>query len=60
MINEVGAFIRAHLNDLLSVSRDIALDKDARLFFKGVAYLLLISVLGGLTDFLTLGYTSKF
>ncbi|XWS55570.1 hypothetical protein CRYUN_Cryun09bG0011600 [Craigia yunnanensis] len=58
MVNEVGAFIRAHLNDMLSVSQDIALGKDARLFFKVVAYLMLISVLGGLTDFLTLGYTS--
>ncbi|XP_022743617.1 reticulon-like protein B12 isoform X2 [Durio zibethinus] len=58
MVNEVGAFIRDHVNDLLSVSQDIALGKDARLFFKVVAYLLLISVLGGLTDFHTLGYTS--
>ncbi|XVE76497.1 hypothetical protein DITRI_Ditri12bG0178400 [Diplodiscus trichospermus] len=58
MVNEVGAFIRVHVNDLLSVSQDIALGKDSRLFFKAVAYLLLISVLGGLTDFLTLSYTS--
>ncbi|XVF08232.1 hypothetical protein REPUB_Repub06bG0208800 [Reevesia pubescens] len=58
MVNEVGAFIRAHVNDFLSAFQDIALGKDARLFFKVASYLLLISVIGGLTDFLTLGYTS--
>ncbi|XP_022775626.1 reticulon-like protein B12 [Durio zibethinus] len=58
MVNEVGAFIRAHVNDLLSISQDIALGKDARLFLKVAIYLLLISIVGGLTDFLTLGYTS--
>ncbi|XVF08231.1 hypothetical protein REPUB_Repub06bG0208800 [Reevesia pubescens] len=59
MVNEVGAFIRAHVNDFLSAFQDIALGKDARLFFKVASYLLLISVIGGLTDFLTLGYTRK-
>ncbi|XP_021289529.1 reticulon-like protein B12 isoform X2 [Herrania umbratica] len=58
MVNEVGAFIRAHVNDFLSTSQDIAMGRDARLFVKVAAYLLLISVIGGLTDFLTLGYTS--
>ncbi|XVF25346.1 hypothetical protein REPUB_Repub13aG0205400 [Reevesia pubescens] len=58
MVNEVGAFIRAHVNDFLSAFQDIALGKDARLFFKVASYLLLIYVIGGLTDFLTLGYTS--
>ncbi|KAK8303478.1 hypothetical protein V6Z11_D04G153900 [Gossypium hirsutum] len=57
-VNEMGAFIRAHVNDILSASKDIALGKDARLFFKVAGYLLLISLVGGLTDFLTLGYTS--
>ncbi|XVE97020.1 hypothetical protein REPUB_Repub02eG0274500 [Reevesia pubescens] len=58
MVNEVGAFIRAHVNHILSASQDIALGKDARLFSKVAANLLLISVVGGFTDFLTLGYTS--
>ncbi|KAK6245012.1 hypothetical protein QUC31_011421 [Theobroma cacao] len=58
MVNEVGAFMRAHVNDFLSASQDIAMGRDARLFVKVAAYLLLISVVGGLTDFLTLGYTS--
>ncbi|KAL4606103.1 hypothetical protein ACB092_09G078700 [Castanea dentata] len=58
MVNEVATFIRLRVNTLLSVSQDIALGKDSRLFFKVAAYLWLISFVGGLTDFLTLGYTS--
>ncbi|XP_041023569.1 reticulon-like protein B12 isoform X1 [Juglans microcarpa x Juglans regia] len=58
MVNEVANFIRLHVNNLLSVSQDIALGKDSRLFFKVAAYLWLIYFVGGLTDFLTLGYTS--
>ncbi|KAA8516333.1 hypothetical protein F0562_016626 [Nyssa sinensis] len=58
MANEVAAFIRDRVNALLSVSEDIALGKDSRMFFKVAAYLWLISVIGSLTDFLTLGYTS--
>ncbi|XP_014490754.1 reticulon-like protein B12 isoform X2 [Vigna radiata var. radiata] len=55
--NEVTAFIRTRVNDLLSVSQDIALGKDSKLFLKVAAYLWLISIIGGLTDFLTLAYT---
>ncbi|XVF55135.1 hypothetical protein PTKIN_Ptkin06aG0012200 [Pterospermum kingtungense] len=58
MVNQAGAFVRCHVNGLLSAFQDIALGKDTRLFFEVAAYLLLISVVGGLTDFLTLGYTS--
>ncbi|XP_059667909.1 reticulon-like protein B12 [Cornus florida] len=58
MVNEVAAFIRDRVNALLSVSHDIALGKDSGMFFKVAAYLWLISIVGGLTDFLTLGYTS--
>ncbi|KAE8696534.1 Reticulon-like protein B12 [Hibiscus syriacus] len=58
MVNEVGAFIRAPVNNFLSASRDIALGKDSGLFFKAASYLLLISIVGSLTDFLTLGYIS--
>uniref|UniRef100_I1JLS8 Reticulon-like protein n=1 Tax=Glycine max TaxID=3847 RepID=I1JLS8_SOYBN len=60
MANEVKTFIRTRVNDLLSVSQDIALGKDSRLFLKVAAYLWIISIIGGLTDFLTLAYTSKF
>ncbi|KAK3031369.1 hypothetical protein RJ639_036077 [Escallonia herrerae] len=58
MVSEVAALMRDHINALLSVSQDIATGKDPRMFFKLAAYLSLISVVGGLTDFLTLGYTS--
>ncbi|EEF34498.1 reticulon-like protein B12 [Ricinus communis] len=58
MANEVASFIRTHVNDFLSVSQDIALGKDTRLFFKVAGYLLLISIVGGLTDFVSLCYTS--
>ncbi|KAK2966146.1 hypothetical protein RJ640_018399 [Escallonia rubra] len=58
MVSEVAALMRDHINALLSVSQDIAMGKDPRMFFKLAAYLCLISVVGGLTDFLTLGYTS--
>ncbi|XP_059427844.1 reticulon-like protein B12 isoform X1 [Corylus avellana] len=57
MVNEAATFIRLRVNTLLSVSHDIALGKDSRLFFKVAAYLWLIYFLGGLTDFITLGYT---
>ncbi|KAL6138829.1 hypothetical protein ACLB2K_064108 [Fragaria x ananassa] len=58
MVNEAAAIIRTHVNALLLVSLDISLGKDSRLFFKVAAYLLLIYFVGGLTDFLTLSYTS--
>lgn len=58
-VNEAAAFIRTHTNTLLQVSQDIALGKDSRMFFKVAGCLWLISFVGGLTDFLTLGYISK-
>ncbi|KAI9153655.1 hypothetical protein LWI28_014548 [Acer negundo] len=58
MANEVTVFVRTHVNDLLSASQDIALGRNSRLFFKVALCLWLISFVGGLTDFLTLGYTS--
>ncbi|KAF6160947.1 hypothetical protein GIB67_007588 [Kingdonia uniflora] len=60
VINEAAAFICSHMNTLLSVSRDISLGRDSKLFYKLVASLLLISVVGSWTDFLTLCYTSLF
>ncbi|GMN47858.1 hypothetical protein TIFTF001_017047 [Ficus carica] len=58
MVNEAASFIRARVNAFLSVSQDIALGRDSRLFFKVAGYLCLISFVGGMTDFLTLAYTS--
>ncbi|PIA39759.1 hypothetical protein AQUCO_02600312v1 [Aquilegia coerulea] len=59
-INEAAAFIRSRINALLLVSRDICLGKDSKMFFKVAGCMWLISVVGGWTDFLTLGYTSSF
>lgn len=59
MVNEAAYFIRNHINMILSVSEDIALGKDTNMYVKVSAGLMLVSVVGGLTDFLTLGYTSK-
>jgi len=58
MVNEAAYFIRNHINMILSVSEDIALGKDTNMYVKVSAGLMLVSVVGGLTDFLTLGYTS--
>ncbi|XP_044473667.1 reticulon-like protein B12 isoform X2 [Mangifera indica] len=57
-VNEVATYVRTNMNYLLSVSQDIALGKDSKLFFKVALFLWLISFIGGFTDFLTLGYTS--
>lgn len=57
-VNEVGAIIQNHVNFLLSAFHDIAMGKDPRMFFKVAGSLCLISFIGGLTDFLTLAYTS--
>lgn len=57
-VNDAAAFIRSRVNGLLSVSHDIALGKNSKLFLKVAACLWLIAVVGGWTDFLTLGYTS--
>lgn len=58
MVNNAAATIRSHINMLLSISQDIALGKDSRMFVEVAACLLLISVIGGFTDFLSLGYIS--
>ncbi|XP_058109297.1 reticulon-like protein B12 isoform X2 [Magnolia sinica] len=57
VVNEAAVFVQSRVNNILSVSHDIALGKDSRLFLKVAVYLWLISVVGSLTDFLTLGYT---
>ncbi|CAI9760615.1 unnamed protein product [Fraxinus pennsylvanica] len=60
VINEAATLIRYHINALLSIFEDIALGRDSEMFIKVALSLLLISVIGGVTDFLTLGYTSLF
>ncbi|XP_010044061.2 reticulon-like protein B12 isoform X1 [Eucalyptus grandis] len=58
MMNDVAAFARTHINAVLLAFQNIALGKDTWMYFKVAISLLLISVVGSLTDFLTLGYTS--
>ncbi|XP_057512181.1 reticulon-like protein B12 [Actinidia eriantha] len=58
LVNDLSGFLRSHINALLSVSKNVALGKDTTMFIKVAAYLWLISFIGGLTDILTLGYTS--
>ncbi|KAI3911144.1 hypothetical protein MKW92_047083 [Papaver armeniacum] len=60
VMNEAAAIIRSWVNAFSSASLDIALGKNSDLFFKVAGALLLLSVIGGWTDFLTLGYTSLF
>ncbi|KAL0338228.1 UNVERIFIED_CONTAM: Reticulon-like protein B12 [Sesamum angustifolium] len=55
--NEAATFIRNHINTLLSVFEDIAHGRDSGMYIKVALSLLLISVIGSLTDFFTLGYT---
>ncbi|KAK4481001.1 hypothetical protein RD792_011869 [Penstemon davidsonii] len=57
-VNEVATLIRDHVNIVLSVSEDIAFGRDSRMFVKIALSLLVISVIGSLTDFFTLCYTS--
>ncbi|KAL8102254.1 reticulon-like protein B12 [Apium graveolens] len=57
-VSKAASFIRKHINALLSISQDIALGKDTQMFMRVATYLLLISVIGCLMDFVTLGYIS--
>ncbi|XP_024974407.1 reticulon-like protein B12 isoform X1 [Cynara cardunculus var. scolymus] len=59
-INEAAALFRDRINRLLTISHDIALGKDPKMFVKVAVYLVLISVIGSLTDLRTLCYTSVF
>ncbi|KAI5682678.1 hypothetical protein M9H77_03906 [Catharanthus roseus] len=58
MVNDAAALLRNHINMFLSVSEDIALGKDTQMYTKVAACLLIMSVIGGMIDFLSLGYIS--
>ncbi|KAG6433800.1 hypothetical protein SASPL_105417 [Salvia splendens] len=53
---EAAAFVRDQINTVLSVSEDIAYGRDSRMFVKVGVMLLLMSVVGSLTDLVTLSY----
>lgn len=57
--NYLAALARTHINATLSAFQNMALGKDSTMYFRVAGWLLLISVIGSLTNFLTLGYTSK-
>ncbi|XP_057952951.1 reticulon-like protein B16 [Malania oleifera] len=56
IVNNAAASIRAKINYMLLMARDITLGKDFRLFFKVVVCLWLLSVIGGFFSFFTLAY----
>ncbi|XP_018675410.2 reticulon-like protein B12 isoform X2 [Musa acuminata AAA Group] len=58
MIYEAAVLFRFHVNKVLSAFNDIVQGKDPKLFYTVALCLWLISMVGGLTDMLTLGYTS--
>ncbi|CAO2818187.1 unnamed protein product [Amaranthus hypochondriacus] len=54
----MGELVRKNVNALVLVCRDVALGKDSRLYLRVAAWLLLISIVGGLTDIVSLCYIS--
>ncbi|KAL3639441.1 hypothetical protein CASFOL_017348 [Castilleja foliolosa] len=56
-VNEAATFIRDYVNNVFIVSEDIAYGRDLRMFVKVTLSLLMISLIGSLSDFFTLGYT---
>ncbi|CAO2818186.1 unnamed protein product [Amaranthus hypochondriacus] len=57
-VAEMGELVRKNVNALVLVCRDVALGKDSRLYLRVAAWLLLISIVGGLTDIVSLCYIS--
>ncbi|BAF14470.1 reticulon-like protein B12 [Oryza sativa Japonica Group] len=58
VVNEVAALLHSGMNTVFSVFHDIALGKDSVLFYQVFLSLWIISIIGSLTDFTTLCYTS--
>ncbi|XLS75932.1 hypothetical protein HN51_032797, partial [Arachis hypogaea] len=54
MVNNVAASFRVKINNLLLIAHDITIGKDFRIFFKVVACLWLLSVIGSIFSFFTL------
>ncbi|KAG1337773.1 putative Reticulon-like protein B16 [Cocos nucifera] len=58
VMNEAAVLVHSHVNVALLAFHDVALGKDSKLFYRVAISLWLISVIGSLTDFCTLFYTS--
>lgn len=56
IVIKAATFIRDHVNTVLSVSEDIAYGRDSRMFVRVALTLMVVSIIGSLTDFFTLGY----
>uniref|UniRef100_A0A0D9W3W3 Reticulon-like protein n=1 Tax=Leersia perrieri TaxID=77586 RepID=A0A0D9W3W3_9ORYZ len=58
IVNEVVALLHSSLNTAFTAFHDIALGKDSVLFYQVFLCLWIVSIIGSLTDFITLCYTS--
>lgn len=56
-VAEVVEIVRTQMNSLIKVCRDVALGKDSKLFLRVAAFLLLLAVVGGFTDIISLCYS---
>lgn len=56
LVAEVGELVRTQINHLIKVCRNVALGKDSKLYLRVAACLLLLGVVGGLTDIVSLCY----
>jgi reticulon-3 len=59
-MSEAAEMVGSFINKVLKDFENIALGKDNSLFYKVAFVLLLASIVGRLTDLITLVYTSKF
>jgi hypothetical protein len=59
-MSEAAEIVGSFINKVLKDFENIALGKDSSLFYKVAFVLLLTSIVGRLTDLITLVYTSKF
>lgn len=59
-MSEAAEMVGSFINKVLKDFENIALGKDNSLFYKVAFVLLLTSIVGRLTDLITLVYTSKF
>jgi hypothetical protein len=58
-MSEAAEIVGSFMNKVLKDFENIALGKDSSLFYKVAFVLLLTSIVGRLTDLITLVYTSK-
>lgn len=57
-MNKAAGLVRSHVNMALLAFHEVALGKNSKLFYRVAVCLWVISIIGSLTDFLTLIYAS--